>query len=427
MSDVPFGALVGALIVLIVLSAFFSSSETGMMALNRYRLRHLARQKHRGAIRAAELLKRPDRLIGVILLGNNLVNIAASSLATIIGFRLAGEAGIAIAAGILTLVILIFAEVAPKTLAAIRPERIAFPASMVLRPLLTLCYPVVWLINSVANGLLRAFKASPGSGQDQLSSDELRTVVNEAGAVLSRRYQRMLVSILDLEKVTVDDIMVPRNEINGIDLDDEPEDILEQVSNSQHTLLPMFRGDINNIEGVLHLRKLILPLRHEEFSIETLRENAWEPYFVPEGTPLDRQLHNFQRRQLRIGLVVDEYGDILGLVTLEDILEEIVGEFTTDPAARSADIHPQPDGTYLVDGSANIRDLNRSMQWNLPTDGPKTLNGLILEYLEAIPEPGTSLLLSGYPVEIVQTSGNAVRTARVNPVKPRRRVRRPGH
>lgn len=416
LSDVPLGVLVGALIVLILFSAFFSGSETGMMALNRYRLRHLAKGEHKGARRVSELLERPDRLIGLILFGNNFINIVASMLAAIIAWRILGEPGLALAPFVLTVVILVFAEVAPKTLAALHPERIAFPAAIILKPLLRFFYPVVAAINWLANGVLRLFRVFPTDVDDhQLSTEELRTVVNEAGALISRKYQSMLVSILDLEKVTVDDIMVPRNEISGIDIDDEMDNIVDIVVHSQHTKLPLFRGDIDEVLGMLHLRKTLEPLEHGELTKEWLLENATEPYFVPAGTPLNTQLRNFQRQRQRIGLVVDEYGDVDGLVTLEDLLEEIVGEFTTDPADQSPDVHPQDDGTYLIDGAANIRELNRSMRWELPTDGPKTLNGLVLEYLESIPEPGTSLLIAGYPVEIVQTSSNAVKTARIKP------------
>jgi Mg2+/Co2+ transporter CorB len=416
LSDVPLGVLFGALIVLILLSAFFSGSETGMMALNRYRLRHLAKGQHEGARRAAELLERPDRLIGLILIGNNFINIVASMLAAFIAWRVLGEPGLALAPFVLTVVILVFAEVAPKTLAALHPERIAFPAAIVLKPLLKILYPVVAAINWLANGVLRLLRVSPADvDSHQLSTDELRTVVNEAGALISRKYQSMLVSILDLEKVTVDDIMVPRNEINGIDIDDDLDEIVDLLIHSQHTKMPLFRGDIDEVLGMLHLRKVLEPLEHRELTKEALLDNAGEPYFVPAGTPLNTQLRNFQRQRQRIGLVVDEYGDVDGLVTLEDLLEEIVGEFTTDPAAHSPDVHPQDDGTYLVDGGANVRELNRSMRWELPTDGPKTVNGLVLEYLESIPEPGTSLLIAGYPVEIVQVSGNAVKTARLKP------------
>ena len=419
MSDVPSGILIAALVVLIILSACFSGSETGMMALNRYRLRHLAGSGHRGARRASRLLERPDRLIGLILLGNNFVNIAASSLATVLALRLLGEAGIALAAGLLTLVILVFAEVAPKTFAALHPERVAFPAAHILTALLVVFQPLVVAVNWMANGVLRLLRLSPsGVDRDSLSREELRTVVAEAGALIPRRHRQMLMSILDLEKVTVDDIMVPRQEINAIDLDDPPSEILEQIMHTQHTRIPLYRGDINEIEGILHLRRVVAPPREDDLA-DYLRSQASEPYFIPAGTALSVQLLNFQRAHQRIGLIVDEYGEIEGLATLEDLLEEIVGQFTTDPADHSSDVHPQTDGTYLVDGSANIRELNRAMHWELPTDGPKTMNGLIIEHLGAIPEPGTSLMITGYPIEIMQTTGNAVRTARINPSQRR--------
>ena len=386
-----------------------------MMALNRYRLRHLARAGHLGARRASRLLERPDRLIGLILLGNNFVNIAASSLATVLALRLLGEAGIALAAGLLTLVILIFAEVAPKTFAALHPERVAFPAAHVLTWLLAVFQPLVAAVNWMANGVLRLLRLPPsGARRDSLSREELRTVVAEAGALIPRRHRQMLMGILDLEKVTVDDIMVPRQEINGIDLDDPPSEILEQIMHAQHTRVPLYRGDVNEIEGILHLRRVIAP-PGEGGLAGYLRTQADEPYFIPAGTPLSVQLLNFQRTHQRIGLVVDEYGEIEGLATVEDLLEEIVGQFTTDPTDYSPDVHPQADGTYLVDGSANVRELNRAMHWELPTDGPRTMNGLIIEHLGSIPEPGTSLMIAGYPIEIMQTTGNAVRTARIIP------------
>ncbi|MDH5229541.1 MAG: HlyC/CorC family transporter, partial [Gammaproteobacteria bacterium] len=384
MNDIPLTVLFGVLIFLLILSAFFSGSETGLMTLNRYRLRHLVKTKHSGALRAAKLLDRPDRLIGLILLGNNFVNILASSLTTIIALRLGGESAIAIGAGLLTLVILIFAEVAPKTLAALNPERIAFPASYIYTPLLKLLYPLVWSVNGIANGFLRLIRVDPedDSGEQHLSREELRTVVNEAGALIPKRHQSMLLSILDLEQVTVEDIMVPRNDIFGIDLDDDIDEIHDLIAHAQHTRLPVYKSDIDNILGFVHLRNIVHALTGEQaLTKEHIMEQLRESYFIPEATPLNTQLLNFQRQERRIGLVVDEYGDIRGLVTLEDILEEIVGEFTTDPSTTISDIHPQEDGTYLVDGSANIRDLNRVMFWELPTDGPKTLNGLILEYL----------------------------------------------
>lgn len=416
MTELSLTALGSILGVLILLSGCFSASETAMMSLNRYRLRHLAKDGHPGAVRASRLLERPDRLIGLILLGNNFVNILASSIATLIALRLWGEAGIAIATGLLTIVILIFAEVAPKTMAALHPERIAFPASAVLGPLLKIIYPLVWAVNAVANSLLRMFGVKEYSGNSEhLSSDELRTVVNEAGALIPDRHQKMLLSILDLEKVTVEDIMIPRNEIIGLDLEDDDQTILNQLTHAQHTRLPVYSGSIENVQGFVHARNALHLLAAEEFSKEALIGITRKGYFVPEGTPLNTQLLNFQREKRRIAFVVDEYGDILGLVTLEGILEEIVGEFTTDIATASPDIHPQPDGTYLVDGAAYIREINRAMHWHLPTDGPKTFNGMIIEYLESIPEAGTSVRIAGYPIDIVQTTGSAIKTIRIHP------------
>lgn len=418
MNEISTGTLFAVLTLLILLSAFFSGSETALMTLNRYRLRHLAKIGHMGAVRAHRLLKRPDRLIGLILLGNNFVNILASSLATIIALRLGGEAFIAMAAGILTLVILIFAEVAPKTLAALKPERLAFPAAIIYTPLLKVMYPLVWVVNGIANAILRKLGVSPDDAEGQLlSQEELRTVVMEAGAMIPKRHQKMLLSILDLEKTEVEDIMIPRNEVDGIDLQEPIEDILRQLQNSPYMRLPVFDGSIDHIVGILHIRRAMNALSHGELTHEMLRDICDPPYFIPEGTPLNRQLLNFQRKKQRIGLVVDEYGDLLGMLTLPDLLEEIVGEFTTDPADSVQDVQPQSDGSYLVAGSANVKELVRSLHWDLPVDGPRTINGLIIEYLETIPEPGTSLLLEGYPVEILQIQDNTVRMIRIQPEK----------
>lgn len=416
MNEIPLSALFGALACLLVFSAFFSGSETGLMSLNRYRLRHLADQNHRSAKAALRLLSRPEKLIGVILLGNNLVNILAASIATVIGIRLYGDTGVGIASLVLTVVILVFAEVTPKTLAALHPERFALPATYALEPLLKVLYPLVWLTNQASGLIFRllGLTAEQRSHYD-LSTEELRIVVNEAGTVIPQRHQQMLLNILDLEKVTVEDIMIPRNEIVGIDMEDDWEDIVNQLVESQHTRLPVYQKDINHIIGFVHLRKAIkLFQKPETANKDSLLDIVRESYFVPEGTPLNTQLLNFQREKRRIALVVDEYGDIMGLITLEDLLEEIVGEFTTNPAETIADIHRQEDGSYLVDGGISVRDLNRALDWNLPTDGPKTLNGLITEYLEHIPEPGTSLLLANYPMEIVQTTGNTVKTVRID-------------
>lgn len=386
------------------------------MSLNRYRLQHLAKQKLTGAMRAQKLLQRPDRLIGLILLGNNFVNILASSIATVIALRIWGETGIAIAAGVLTLVILIFAEVTPKTLAAINPEKLAFPAAIVYQPLLKLLYPMVWVVNLIANQLLKLLGVDVLGGKDDaLSHEELRTVVNEAGALIPKRHQKMLLGILDMESATVEDIMIPRNEIVGIDLDDHWDDVVKQIHQVPYTRLPVYRKSIDNIVGMLHLRKALPLLTDESFSEEKLLEFIRDPYFIPEATSLHKQLLNFQKEKRRMGFVVDEYGDILGAVTLEDLLEEIVGEFTTDPYESSLEVQKQDDGGYLVEASISIRELNRITGWSLPTDGPKTLNGLILDYLETIPKPGTSLKLLSMPLEIIQTQGNAVKLVRFYP------------
>jgi Mg2+/Co2+ transporter CorB len=423
LDDIPLSVLFGSLVLLILISGFFSSSETGMMALNRYRLRHLVRDKHRGATLANSLLEKPDRLIGLILLGNNLVNILAASIATVIAVRMFGELGIAIAPIVLTPIILIFAETAPKTYAAIRPEKIAFPASYVLVPLLKFSYPFVSIINRISNTIIKIFGIDPNEKEDApLTREELRTVVREAGTMIPRRHQRMLLSIIDLEKETVDDIMVPRNELVGIDLDSPPNEIIEQLARSQHTRLILYRGNIDNIIGMIHARHVLRVIRDKaDFITQDLDAISTEPYYVPEGTPLHTQLVNFQRLKKRNGLVVDEYGVIQGMVTLEDILEEIVGEFTTDMQTFNMDIHPQDDGSFIIDGTATIRDINRQLHWHLPSDGPKTLNGLLLEHLETIPESGTSLRIGDYIIEITQSADNAVKSARIS-VQPSRNL-----
>ena len=413
--DISLAALIGLLVVLLLLSAFFSGSETALMSLNRYQLRHKARQGHRGAILAERLLQRPDRIIGLILLGNNLVNIFIASLVAVVAMNMGGQTAVAIGSFIVTLIILIFAEAAPKTLAALHPEKVAYPAAMIYYPLLKILYPFVWLTNTAANGVLFLFGVRSGETELQsLTREELRTLVHEAGGRISGRYQQMLLSILDLEKVTVDDVMVPHNEIIGIDLDDDIVEINAIIANSEHTRLPVYKDNIDQVVGVLHLRHLA-NLSQREIDKKAIQEMLSEPYFVPEGTPLSTQLVQFQRRRLRIAMVVDEYGDIQGIVTLEDILEEIVGEFTTDPADDVDDIVSEGNGTYLVDGTTNIRDLNRSQNWELPTDGPKTINGLILELLETIPEPGICLKIEGYPCEIVASNDNRIRSVRIRP------------
>jgi Mg2+/Co2+ transporter CorB len=421
LDNIPLSVLFLSLFILLLLSAFFSGSETGLMTLNRYRLRHLAEEgKHPGARRARQLLQRPDRLIGLILLGNNFVNVLASMLTTLIALRIAGEAGMAIAAGLLTLVILVFSEVTPKTLAALHPERIAFPAAFIYIPLLKLFYPLVWVVNVIANAILRRLLGvSPEEGaSDALSTEELRTVVMEAGAMIPKRHQEMLLNLMDLEKVTVEDIMVPRNEIAGIDIEDDWGTISRTLTDSQHTRLPLYRESVDNVIGILHMRDVLPLLYRDELDHEGLEKIVREPLFIPEITSLNRQLLNFQRAKRRTGFVVDEYGDIQGLVTVADILEEIVGEFTSDPAAHFEDIVPQDDGTWLVDGTISIRSLNSALGMQLSTKGPKTLNGLITEYLEMIPQTNTSLLLDRNPVDILQVKDNTIRTVRIYPALP---------
>jgi Mg2+/Co2+ transporter CorB len=408
------GPLLGLLVFLIICSAFFSSSETGMLSLNRYRLRHMTREGHKGAKRASRLLERPDRLLGTILVGNNVVNILAASIATVLAVDLWGEAGIAISTIALTIVVLIFGEITPKTLAALRPETIAFPASHVLLLLQRLLYPVVWLAGTISNGLLRLFGVDPAQGNsDSLSTAELRSIVRESGSELPLNRQNMLLSVLDLETVTVNDIMIPRNEVYGIDLDDPLEHILEQLRTTSHTRLPVFHGDINQIEGVVHMRQIARLLSQNQLTKDALLAASSKPYFVPESTPLSTQLINFQKQKRRIGIVVDEYGEVIGVATLEDILEEIVGEFTAQSPAQQSEIELQEDGSFIIEGAINLRDLNRQLDWHLPCDGPKTLNGLITEALESIPENSVCLQIGPYRLETLQVTENRVTHVRV--------------
>jgi Mg2+/Co2+ transporter CorB len=414
--NIPLGALIGALIFLVFLSAFFSAAEISLVTLNRYRLRHQAEAGHRGARIAAKLLERPDRLIGVILLGSNSINALFSALTTITVIRLWGEkeSAIGIATVIITLVVLILTDLAPKTLAALRPERIAYPSAFVLRPLLKLSYPVVWFINLLANGLLRLFGLRVQAREaEKISTEELRALVMEAGVLMPETHQDMLLAILELEKLTIDDVMVPRGEIEGINLDADWDEIVSKVGTSRYTRLPVYRGNLDNIVGLIHLRRVIHLLHTGDFNRDTFAKLVIEPYFLPQGTPLSKALLNLRGVKRRIALVVDGYGDILGLVTLEEILEEIVGDFTTAGSALAEEVRAQPDGSYLVQGSVTLRDLNRRLDWDLPTDGPKTVNGLITDYLEDLPESGTSLKLGEYQMDVVRTRGTSVQTARI--------------
>jgi Mg2+/Co2+ transporter CorB len=406
--------LIVSIVVLLVLSAFFSSTETALMSMNRYRLRHLARSGHRAARVAEYLLQRPDRLIGLILLGNNAVNLTAAALVTILAQRLGGQGAVLAATFILTVVVLIFGEVAPKTIAALNPARIALPAALVYYPLLKVTYPLVWVLNLFANGFLRLLGVRPEQiASHSLSAEELRTVVAEAGVMVPRRHQRMLLNILDLDAVTVDDIMVPRQAIVGLDLDRSWEENLAVIQTSPHDRLPVYREYIDNIIGVTRIRDLLPELAKGELTQALLLERIREPYFVPEGTPLNKQLLNFQQHRRRSAFVVDEYGDVQGLITTQDIVNELVGELDRDATAVDLGVTKESDRSYVVDASANVRQLNRVMNWNLPTDGPKTLNGLIVEQLATIPETGTGVTVAEYPIEVLETSEHGIKRVRV--------------
>lgn len=417
MENLSISTLFGLLAGLLFLSAGFSASETAMMAINRYRLRHAAETGHRGAMLTQSLLNRTDKLLGVILLGNNLVNIAAATLATIISIRLYGDSDVALSLAtlLLTFLILVFSEVTPKVLGASYPERVAYPAAYVLIPMLKLAYPVVWFVNLFVQGILRLLRIKPpepGHGS-RLGLEELRTIVLESSGVLPREHHRILVNLLELEDISVDDVMTPRNQIESIDIEDDPERLRQQISTSHHTRLVVQQGSADTLLGVLHVRRVLHALTGEELDPDTLKENLEAPYFVPAGTPLFTQLRNFQSSRRRLALVVDEYGELQGLVTLEDLLEEMVGEFTTQAPSDTGYLRREADGSWLAEGSVLLRHLNRKLGLSLPLDGPKTLNGLLLEQFEDIPEAGVSLKLGDVPVEIVQTQDRAVRMARI--------------
>lgn len=414
--DIPIGILLAALGGLFLLSAFFSGSETALMSLNRYKLKHLADKGHLGAKLAQKLLGKPDRLISLILLGNNFVNILITQLATLLGYRLFGDAGLAIATGTLTFLLLIFGEITPKTLAALRPEPIAFAAARVYTVLLKLLFPFIWLLNLFTNAILRLFGAQHDeTNRVALSHDELRTVVSSAGTHIPQTHLDMLLRVLDLEKTTVEDIMIPRNQLVGVDLEDDWNDIEEQIINSNFTRLLVYRSSIDNVVGFVHLRKLLPLFRDGHLDRARFEASIRPAYFVPETTPLTQQLLNFQAEYRRIALVVDEYGEIQGLVTLEDILEEIVGEFSSVPASHLREIRKMDDGSYWVDGATPIRDINREIGSNFTSAEANTINGLILEHLESIPVPSMTVLIDDYPIEIRKTRNNAVKTAIIYP------------
>lgn len=418
LDHVSTSTLIIILVIMVVVSAYFSASETGMMTLNRYRLRHLSKQGNRAARRVEKLLRRPDRLISLVLIGNNLVNILASALATIVGIRLYGNAGVAIATGVLTFIVLIFAEVMPKTIAALYPERVAFPSSVLLAPLQKIMLPLVWLLNTITRGLMRLCGIRGNVHRsDAVSKDELRSIVNESQSQISRRNQDMLISVLDLEKVTVSDIMVPRNEVVGIDINDDWKSIMRQLTHSPHGRILLYRQSLDDAIGMLRVREAYrLMTEKKEFNKENLLRAADEIYFIPEGTPLNVQLVKFQRNKEKVGVIVDEYGDIQGLVTVEDILEEIVGDFTTSMSPTLAEeVNPQSDGSVLIDGSASVRELNKAFNWSLPIDA-RTINGMLLEALEEIPQVETQVRIGNYLIDVLDVQENMIKRVRVKPI-----------
>ncbi len=412
----PLSMLFGILVLMLILSAFFAGSETALMSLNRYRLRHLVKLKHPGAIKAHRLLQRPDQLLGLMLLGNIFINNFAASLATVIAIKLYtdDESVIAISTGVLTLVMLIFSEVTPKTLAALKPEPLAFPAAWIYTPLLKIVYPIVWFVNLFVSLILKIVGVDVNkSSHDSLNKEELKSIITESESIMPIRYQKMLLGILDLESATIEDIMTPRNEIVGIDLEADLETIITQIKNSPHTQLAVYKKSIDRIVGFLHLRKVLVLVNQDSFDKPTIISLLSKPSFIPENTPVHTQMLRFKNEKIRIGLVVDEYGDVQGLVTLDDLLQEIVGELITDDNT----VTKQSDGSYLVDATITVRELNRMMQLTLPTEGPKTLNGLIIEFMETIPEPGTSIKLHGHRLDIISQDNNTVKLVKFIPKK----------
>jgi Mg2+/Co2+ transporter CorB len=423
LDDLSLAALFAILILLLVCSAFFSGSETSMMAINRYRLNSLVRKGNRSAKLVNRLLGKVDKLLGSILLGNTLLNVIAAALVNIIVLRLFGQNDLAILLGSLTLtfVLLVFSEIMPKIIAASYPERIALPASYLLVPLITLFHPVVSVAGGLVKGLLRLvrIKIETDQSKQKMTMEELRGLVLDAEHFLPRKHQKMLLNLVDLERITVNDVMVPRNQIEALDINADANELRQQIITCHHTLLPVYADTPSNIIGILHIKRVPALMQETTMDLTQLRGILNEPYFIPSDTPLLKQLQQFQERHSRLGLVVDEYGELLGLVTLENILEEIVGEFTTQSPSKHGKFLPQEDGSYLLEGSSSLRELNRKLGLHLPLDSAKTLNGLILDHLEDIPETGTSLKIAGYPIEIIQTQDRIVKVARVFPLQPK--------
>ncbi len=421
MDEIPLSALLIALGVLLIASGFFSVAETSMMALNRYRLRHLVALGSRSAKLTQSLLQQTDKLLGVILLGNNLLNAASAALVTIITARMFGEGEFALGIGTLavTFAILVFSEITPKILGAAYSEQIALPISFVLRPLLKLFYPAVWFVNLFVKGLLWLMRLNPSEQQksEQLSLEELRSLVLEESHYIPAKHKHILLNLFELENITVDDVMTTRSQIEAIDISADIEEIRNRLATSHHTIQPVYSDHLDEVIGILHVRKVLPRIHNGELTKETLKESMRPPFFVPAGTPLLTQLQNFQENQRRVGLVVDEYGELQGLVTLEDILEEIVGEFTSPSPAHNARFSVQEDGSIIAEGTCSLRELNRKLRLHFDTSGPKTINGLVLEHLEDIPEPGTSLKVAGYPIEIIQTQDRMVKVVRIFPTQ----------
>lgn len=419
MDDISLSILFIILIVLLICSAFFSGSETGMMAINRARLNTLARKGSHSARLTLGLLGKVDKLLGSILLGNTLLNVTAAAVTNIIILRLFGQDDLAILLGTLglTFALVVFSEIMPKIIAASYPERIALPASYVLTPLITLFHPVVSVATALVKGVLwlLRIRIETDQSKQKMTLEELRGLVLEAGHFLPRKHQKMLLNLVDLERITVNDVMVPRNQIEALDVDADPDELRQQIITCHHTLLPVYAEIPGNIIGILHIKRVPALLQGETLDSAQLREILLDPYFIPSDTPLLKQLQQFQERHTRLGLVVDEYGELLGLVTLENILEEIVGEFTTQSPAQTGKFLRQDDGSFLLEGGSSLRELNRKLGLHLPLTEAKTLNGLILEHLEDIPEPGTSLKIAGYPIEIIQTHDRIVKVARIFP------------
>lgn len=419
MDEIPLPLQLGALAILLMISAFFSIAETSLMSLNRYRLRHLVRDGHRGARLASQLLSKTDKLLGVILLGNNFANAASATLVTVISVELFGEGQLVLMFGTLavTFAILVFSEISPKVIAAAYPEKLAFFCSYLLYPLLKLAYPAVWFINLFVSGVLRilGIKINFADTSHAITMEELRSIVSDAGSYIPKKNRTILLNLFDLEKITVDDVMTAHPQIEAIDFDAPLETILQHISTSHHTRLPVRQGPTEEIIGIIHIRKVMNQLRNGELDLDMLREVISEPYFIPSGTPLYTQMQQFQEKQQRIALVVDEYGELKGLVTLEDILEEIIGDFTTQSPLRTSTYRQEEDGSWLVDGSSSLRNLNKKLGLKLPLEGPRTLNGLVLEHFEDIPEPGTSFKIGSHTLEIVQTQDRIVKSVRIYP------------